>query len=295
VIGMSFSSWDALVELPREKYGALLRIVPDTPWTTTPLQAIRTRKASVYVDSTDDPRNLVVRLRGGNEPGDHDQAYVYGHPSLEGLRAFVSSVSRATEFIVDEELTPMVLELHPSATPREAITFWLETPDPPRPTAETVPVRRLRVNDAEAAQRLIPHWAYRTFESPKDMIVAGGCYGVEEDGKLVSVAYVADQSIKYARIAVVTAEPYRRRHYGLAAANKLMEHVVGDGRLVCALAPRRDAPAVHFALKLGFPQKALLRTYKAQPKADSPPTTGSIGPSAASSAESTSSSSQKQG
>ena len=288
---MSLTSWESLVELPRERYGALLRIVPDSPWTTTPLQAIQNRKASVYVDSVDEPRNLVVRVRGGNDPGDHDQAYLYGHPSLEGLRAFVSSVTRATEFIVDEELTPMVMELHPAAVPREAIACWYEGLDVPPPADESLAARRLRVSDADAAQKLIPHWAFRTFESPKDMIVAGGCYGVEEDGEIVSIAYVADQSIKYARIAVATAEPYRRRGFGLAAARKLMEHITGDGRLVCALVPRRNAPAVHFSLKLGFPQKALLRTYKARPGSDSPPTTGSI----ESSAESTSSSAQTQG
>lgn len=268
-----------------------MRIVPDSPWTTTPLQAIQNRKASIYVDSVDEPKNLVVRVRGGNEPGDHDQAYVYGHPSVEGLRAFVSSVTRATEFVVDAELTPMILELHPAATPREAIACWYENLDVPKPAVESHAVRRLRVSDADAAAQLIPHWAYRTFESPKDMIIGGACYGAEEDGELVSVAYVADQSIKYARIAVVTAEPYRRRGLGIAAARKLMDHIAGDGRLVCALAPRRNGPAVHFALKLEFPQKALLRTYKARPGSDCPPTTGTV----ESSVESTSSSAQTQG
>jgi RimJ/RimL family protein N-acetyltransferase len=291
---MSSSPFGSLVELPVGRFGALLRIVPDSPWTTTPLQAIQNRKASVYVDSVDEPQNLIVRVRGGNEPGDHDQAYIYGSPTLEGLRAFVSSVTRATEFVADEELTPMILELHPAAVQREAIACWFEGLElrAPAPAPDSVAVRRLRVTDAEALQRLVPAWAFRTFDSPKDMIVGGACYGVEEDGALVSVAYVADQSIKYARIASVTAAPYRRRGHALAATRKLMEHVAGDGRLLCALVPRRNAPSVHFSLKLGFPQKALLRTYKVRPPSDAPPTTTEI---VMSSAESTSSSAQTQG
>jgi GNAT superfamily N-acetyltransferase len=288
---MSLSAWESLVEVPREKFGLLLRLIPDSPWTTTPLQALQTRKACVYADSADDPKNLVVKLRGGNEPGDHDQAYLYGAPSVEGLRAYVASVTRATEFIIDEELTPMVTEIHPAATPREAIACWYEGLDLPKTPDAAVEVRRLRIPDAERAQRLIPHWAFRTFESPKDMIVAGGCFGVEQDGELASVAYVADQSIKYARIAVVTADAHRRKGFGLAAARRLMEHVAGDGRLLCALVPRRNAAAVHFSLKLGFPHKALLRTYKAQPVADAPAKPADD----SSPAESTSSSAQTQG
>lgn len=267
---MSVSQRENLVELPRERFGTLTRLVPDTPWTTTAIQAIRNRKASVLVDAVDDPKSLVVFVPGGDEPGDHDQAYLFGDADAECLRGFVAGVSRATEFVVDADLIPMVNETHPAATPREAICCWFEQLLAPEPAPEPAPSRRLRPSDAAAAQALIPHWAFRTFESPKEMILAGGCWGIEIDGKLASVAYVADQSIKYARIAVVTAEPYRRRGYGLTVARKLIEHVTNDGRLVCTLLPRRNAPAVHFGMKLAFQQKALLRTYKAMPGADAP-------------------------
>src|SRR6187402_3226087 len=112
---MSGNNWESLVELPAERFGQLLRVVPDMPWTTTSQQAIQNRKAKVYVDIVDNPRSLVVCVHGGDMPGDHDQAYVFGLPASESLRQFVASVQRSTEFIVDEELTPMILEIHPTA------------------------------------------------------------------------------------------------------------------------------------------------------------------------------------
>ena len=269
---MSASNWETLVEMPADKFAPLTRIVPDMPWTTTSLQAIQSRRAQVYVDLIESPRSLVVVVGGGDEPGDHDQAYVFGLPTSESLRQFVGAVGRSTEFIVDDELTPMILEIHPAATPRDAICCWFEDLSVPVAQAELVPIRRLRLSDVDAAKALIPPWAFRTFESPKDMILSGACYAVELNGELVSVAYVADQSIRYARIAVATAEQHRRKGYGFAAARKLMEHVTGEGRFVCANVPRRNARAVHFALKLGFPHKALLRTYKVRPDCDPYPT-----------------------
>lgn len=269
---MSGATWESLVEMPVERFGPLLRVVPDVPWTTTSQQAIQNRKAQVYVDLLDSPRSVVVCVPGGDQPGDHDQAYVFGLPASESLRQFVASVQRSTEFIVDDELTPMIQEIHPAATPRDAICCWFEDLSVPTVATVPVPVRRLRVADVEALKSLIPPWAFRTFESPREMILSGACYAVELNGQVVSVAYVADQSIRYARIAAVTAEPHRRKGYALAAAKKLMEHVTGEGRFVCATAPRRNARAVHFALKLGFPQKALLRTYKVRPDCDPYPT-----------------------
>src|SRR5438477_130762 len=80
--------------------------------------------------------------------------------------------------------------------------------------------------DADAAMQLLPPWVFRTFETPKDMILGGGCYGVDVDGVLATIAYVADKSVKYARVGVMTAEPYRRRGYAFAAVRKLMETCV---------------------------------------------------------------------
>jgi RimJ/RimL family protein N-acetyltransferase len=268
---MSAAQPESLIEASRETLGPLMQFVPDTPWTTTTLQAIQNRKATVHVDDRRQPRAMVVAVRGGDHPGDHDQAYVFGEPSSGGLRAFVAGVTRRTEFILDDELAPLVREIHPGAEVREAMCCWFDRLEPTPSAQSTAPVRRLRLADADAAQHLIPHWAFRTFESPKDMILGGGCFAVELNGKLASVAYVADQSVKHARIAVVTGEAHRRRGYGFAAARRLMDHLGNEGRLVCALVPRRKAAAVHFALKLGFPQKGLLRTYKVRPGEEASP------------------------
>ena len=260
-----------LVECVRESLGPLTHVVPDTPWTTTTLQAMQNRKAIVHVDVPQSPRNMVVLVRGGDAPGDHDQAYVFGTPSSEGLRSYVAGVSRPTEFIVDESLAQLILDVHPTATTRDAMCCWYERLELPAATPSSAPVRRLRASDVDAICELVPPWAFRTFESPKDMVLSGACFAVELNGKIASIAYVADKSIKYARIAVATGTPFRRKHYGYAAARRLMEHLANDGRLACALAPRMSASAVHFAVKLGFPQKALLRTYKVVPGAESPP------------------------
>ena len=292
---MSLSQRESIVELPKEKFGPLLRVIPDTPWTTTARQALQNRKASVYVDLPDNPHSVVVSVRGGDDPGDHDQAYLQGHCGSETLRAYVSSVSRTTEFVVDEELTPMVLELHPNATPRDAICCWFEDLLAPPEVADRVPVRRLRATDADAAQALIPPWAFRTFETPSDMIRGGGCFATALNGKIASIAYVPDQSIKYARVAVATAEPFRRKGYAFAALRQLIQHVTNDGRLICALVPRRSAPAVHLALKLGFPKKALLRTYKVTPGADAPAVADAASSAEDAPADSSSSSVQTQG
>lgn len=269
---MHGTNWESLVEMPTDRFGPLQRVVPDMPWTTTSQQAIQNRKAKVYVDLVENPRSVVVTVNGGDQPGDFDQAYVFGLPSSESLRQFVASVGRSTEFIVDEELTPMILEIHPAAVQRDAICCWFEDLSLPAAAADPVPVRRLRMSDVEAAKALIPPWTFRTFESPREMIVSGACFAVELNGEIVSVAYVADQSIRYARIAAVTLEAHRRKGYAFAATRKLMEHVTGEGRFVCANVPRRNARAVHFALKLGFPRKALLRTYKVRPDCDPYPT-----------------------
>jgi len=273
---MSSSTHEMLVELPRERWGALSRLVPDSPWTTSALHAIQTRRASVLTDSPAELGNLVVLVRApeGDKDG-HDQAYAFGSGESEALRNFISQVTRPTEFIVDEELAPYVLAIHLDATAREAMSCWSDAMWTP-PAQEMPPtVRHLRASDADALRALVPPWAFRTFASPKDMIVAGGCFGVEADGRLVSVAYVADQSIKFARIGAVTAESHRRTGFALAAATRLVERISEDGRLVCALAARRNGPAMRFALKLGFQHKAMLRTYKVKPGAPPAATTSS--------------------
>ncbi len=268
---MTASQTVSLLEAAREALGPLSHAIPDVPWTTTVLQAMQNRKASAFVDEPTSPRNMIVSVRGGDSPGDHDQAYVFGSPTFEGLRSWVAGIARPTEFVVDESLAPMILELHPGATPREAMCCWFERLELPATTPSPVPVRRLRATDVDAIVEFVPPWAFRTFESPRDMVLGGACFAVELNGKIASIAYVADKSIKYARIAVSTAAPARRKNYAFAAARRLMEHLANDGRLVCALAPRRSAAAMHCAVKLGFPQKALLRTYKVTPAASADP------------------------
>jgi RimJ/RimL family protein N-acetyltransferase len=273
---MSSSTHEMLVELPRERWGALSRLVPDSPWTTSALHAIQSRRASVLTDSPADPQTLVVLVRAPEADKDgHDQAYAFGSHESEALRGFVAQVARPTEFVVDEELVPLVTGIHPDATVREAMCCWSDAMWPPPELEMAPPVRHLRTSDADAVQALVPKWAFRTFASAKDMILAGGCFGVEAEGKLACVAYVADQSIKFARIGAATTESHRRRGYALAAACKLIEHVTNDGRLVCALAARPNGPAMRFALKLGFQHKAMLRTYKVKPAAAPADTTSS--------------------
>lgn len=272
---MSSSTHEMLVELPRERWGALARLVPDSPWTTSALHAITTRKASILTDSPAEPRALVVVVPASNDPAGHDQAYAFGPADSEALRTYIAQVTRPTEFIVDEDLAPVVLEIHADATPREAMCCWSDAMWAPPEQEMPPPVRHLRTADADAVQALVPKWAFRTFASAKDMILAGGCFGVEADGKLASVAYVADQSIKFARIGAATVESHHRRGYALAAAARLIEHVSNDGRLVCALAARPNGPAMRFALKLGFQHKAMLRTYKVKPGAAPVDTTSS--------------------
>jgi GNAT superfamily N-acetyltransferase len=265
---MTVSQWESLVEAPRESYTLLTKFIPDTPWTTTTMQALQIRKALVFVDSIKEPRNIVVRVKSNDDPGNHDQAYLFGPASSEPLRGYISSVERATEFIVDADLVPLVQEIHPDAIEREAMCAWFEQPELPHVDPLRYQPRRLRVGDADAVMRIVPNWALRTFESAKDLIVGGACFGVEVGGQLVSVAYIADQSLKFARISVGTLDGHRRKGYAFAAARALAGHCIDEGRLVCCYAPRRNAPAMHLAMKLGFPHRALLRTYKVQPNSD---------------------------
>lgn len=272
---MTVSHWEPFVEVPREGLGSLAQFVHDTPWTTTAFQAVRSRKGSAHVDVPAQPRNFVVRVAGAEtRPGVEapDRAYVFGLPNSDGLRAHVAGVSRPTEFVVDEDLAPMLLEIHPGAEMREALCCWFDRLTAPAVPPTNIAVRRLRPTEVEAVERLVPASAYRAFESTKEMILAGGCFGVDVGGSIVSVAFVADQSVKYARIDVFTAAPMRRKGLAMAAARRLIEHCANDGRLVCVVVPRRDPAAVHFALRIGFPQKALLNTYVVRPGADSPPT-----------------------
>ena len=255
------TSSESLLEVQREAMGSLLPFLPDTPWTTPIVHAVQRRSGHVYVDSHHSPRNVVMVLPGAAGPGNFDQAYLLGLPSSDGLRTFVASVDRPTEIVCDDDIAPMVLEFHPDAKPREAAVFWNERLEPVDAGNETAHVRRMRLTEAESLARLVPPWTFRTFASPKEMLMGGAVYGIEQDGHLVSVACTVDQSVKYERFTVVTAAAYRRRGLGRACALKLLQNCVDSGRLPCAYAPRRKEAAMHFALSLTFQQRALLRTY----------------------------------
>jgi hypothetical protein len=258
---LASSLGESLLNLPADHFHQFLSVIPDTPWTTTPLHVLQRKQGRVFVDSMTDPRNVVVIAQGDPSSKTVDQAFLFGNPGSEGLRTFVTAIRAPIEVVCDDEVATLLEELHPDARKRDHVVHWFERLDDADAVHAEAGPRRLRITEAEQISRLVPGWALRTFRTPKDLVTGGTVYVVEAEGRIASAGFTVDQSAKYERVAVTTWEALRRRGLGTKVACKVVRAVADQGRIPCAIVDRRDAAALKTAAKLGFNRRALMTTY----------------------------------
>lgn len=254
---------NSLIKVASESLGTLMPFLPDTPWTTPTLHVIQQREGDAFVDSHESPRNMVVVARGNGTPADPHLAYLFGVPTAEGLHEYVSAKKDTVEYVCDEEMSQLVVDLHPDAERRESIVCWFDYLEVETEMPDTVNVRRLRIVDAAALETLLPEWAFRTYPTAKNLVMGGTVYGVYDGDDLVCAAFTVDHSVKFERVAVVTREDSRRQGFAHAALAKLVNGCADRGRIPCCVVPRDNVPAWNLAQKIGFPQSGLLSSWVA--------------------------------
>lgn len=258
---LASSLGESLVNLPADQFHHFLACVPDTPWTTAPIHVLQRKQGRVFVDSTSDPRNVVVIAQGDPSNKTVDQAFLFGNPGSEGLRTFVMAIRAPIEVVCDDEVAKLIEEFHPEARKRESVVHWFERlEDADSVHAEAGP-RRLRITEADQISRLVPGWALRTFRTAKELVTGGTVYVLEAEGRIASAGFTVDQSAKYERVAVCTWEALRRKGLGTKAACKVVRAVADQGRIPCTITDRRDAASLKTAAKLGFNRRALMTSY----------------------------------
>lgn len=251
-----------LTELPHEEIGALASLLPDTPWTTTPIQACERHLARAWVDVHDEPRSVVVLLPADEAAGRPARAHVFGSDgSADALVSWASEQTRPIDVVCDDDVGLALFAAHPEAQVADSSVHWFERLDAvDRP--ETSSVRRLRLRDVAAVEQLAPADLLTAFESLKDLLMVGGASGVVEEGRLISAAFTVDQSVNYARICAFTAPDRRRQGLAEAACRHLVAAHHEQGRLACALVPGGDPAGEALSRAIGFESAARIRRYR---------------------------------
>ncbi len=257
----SESESKSLIKLKSDSMGKLATFLPDTPWTTSTLHVLHRREGAAYVDSAETPRNVVVVAAGDGTAVSPDRAFLFGKPSAAGLREFVSNAERPTEFICDEDMAQMIREFRPDVQQVETIVTWFDYLEVDVVSQPFDGMRRLRVADCHELERLLPAWAYRTYRQPKDLIMSGVVYGTFDGDDLVSAAFTVDHSVKFERVAAYTHPDHRRKGYGRAEMSRVVNSLGGRGRVPCTMVRTDDKASWGLALKIGFPQSALMWSY----------------------------------
>lgn len=251
-----------LSEHPSSEVGALASFLPDTPWTTRPVQACERHTARVWLDSHSSPRNLAVQVRGELDGAPNETLYLFGSDvPCDVLVALVSATPRPVDVVCDPGVGRPVLDAHPDATVEDHSVHWFENLDTvARP--ELPGLRRLRLTDADALERLGVPGLLCSFESCKDLLMAGGASALVENGEIVAAAVTVDLSVNYARIVAFTRPDRRRQGLATAVCRHLVSAHHEQGRLACAVVPP-DAPAAEVLVRsVGFESAARLKVLR---------------------------------
>lgn len=252
----------ALTEFPQSDVGSLAALLPDTPWTTTAVQACERRVARAWVDSPDDPQAVVVLLAGDPETEDPPTAYLFGSDApADALVAWIGSQQGPLDVVCDDDVGPSVYGAHPAAEVVEVATHWFERLDSvDRP--EHPGVRRLRLRDVDAVAELGVPGLLRSFETLKDLLMVGGASGVVEDGRVISAAFTVDQTVNYGRIQAYTLEDRRGAGLATVASQHLVASHHEQGRLACTLVEGDDVAGAALARAVGFERGARVTRYR---------------------------------
>jgi hypothetical protein len=251
-----------LTELPQADIGSLASILPDTPWTTTAVQACERRLARAWVDSSEAPQCAAVLLGRDPEGAQPGVAYLFGSGNApDALIAWVEQQQRPLEVVCDDEVGVALHQAHPEAEIEDVAAHWFERLDSvERPEASGV--RRLRLKDAEAVAALEVPGLLTSFETLKDLLMVGGAAAVVEDGEIVAAAFTIDQTVNYARVLAFTVESRRRQGLAGAACQFLVAAHHEQGRLACGHVAAGDAAGAALARSIGFESSARVRRYR---------------------------------
>jgi hypothetical protein len=157
----------------------------------------------------------------------------------------------------------LVLDLFPEdASPREGVVFYYDRlPDAPPDAPEPPEPQHLKASDAAEVRRLLPEWAWRRFEGPKELVMSGAVFGLFDGERLISAAFVHDSSMKYETVAAVTDEPHRRRGLAARCCRRLVRDSLERGRLPRFATSERHEAGVRLAESLGFPCRKTVTSY----------------------------------
>jgi hypothetical protein len=258
---------ESLIALPPEQFGSLLPFVPDTPWTTTTIHVLQRKQGKVFVDSPTGPRNLVVVASGDPATRTLDRAYLFGAATADALKSYVAGIKAPTELVCDEDVAELVREHHPEARSRDAVVHWFERVEEAQAVQVEPGAKRLRISDAESIAQLVPGASLRTFRTVRDLVTGGSAFVAEEDGQVVSAAYAVDQSVKFERISCTTREASRQKGLATLVARRLLKCVSDQARVPCMVVDRNNVAGQKLADKLGFTQRAQMRTFVTRLKA----------------------------
>jgi GNAT superfamily N-acetyltransferase len=250
-----------MIRLEPEQFKLLEPFVPDLPDATLPLFLLETGRGVAWVDDDSRPRNIAIGTEPGG-PGDIGKLFLFGNPGSADMRVLLSELDEPTEICCDAEMATLVLELYAEDTsPRSTVVYYFDRiPEEMPPVAEPEP-RHLTSSDAAEVGRLLPAWAWRTYDGARDLVMRGGVYGVFEGDTLVAAAFVHDASLKYQTIAAATDEAHRRQGLAANCCRRLMQECFEKGKLPRFTTPERHEAAVRLAESLGFPERIEVTSY----------------------------------
>lgn len=252
----------ALTEFPQTEVGSLAALLPDTPWTTTVVQACERRTARAWVDEPNAPQAVAVLVAADPDTATPPTAYLFGSDSpTEALVSWLRSQHGTLDVVCDDDVGVHVYGQHPEAAVTEVAARWferLDTVDRPEHTG----VRRLRLRDVDAVAELGAPGILRSFETLKDLLMVGGASGIVEDGRVISAAFTVDQTVNYGRIVAYTLEERRGTGLATAACQHLVASHHEQGRLACALIEAGDVAGEALARAIGFERGARVNRYR---------------------------------
>ena len=140
----------ALTEFPQSDVGSLASLLPDTPWTTTAVQACERRAARAWVDNPDAPQAVAVLIAADPDTAALPTAYLFGSDvPANALVAWVGTQQGPLDVVCDDDVGLHVYAEYPQAAIAEIAARWfarLDTVDRPEHNG----VRRLRLRDVDA-------------------------------------------------------------------------------------------------------------------------------------------------
>lgn len=223
----------------------------ETPETVTGIHRLRRGIANAYVAGTPEkPDVAVVQSRFLME----EPAAYGGDPGL--VWEVLKRVPGWTAVNAEREVAPKLAALIEAETGKSCrlIEEIYYTLDRPVSMFSNPAVRRIGLDDlamVEAATEPLSMHGWR-FGSAEALLRHGFLVGAVVDGALVSVAFSASGSSKYAEVGIKTREEFRSRGYSTAAASLICAEIQANGQTAVWSTDQDNIASQRVAAKLGF-------------------------------------------